>query len=116
MTLSTSTGPRDASVAFGDGGRPEATTRVAVGEWEGPLGLLLSLIESRELDIMTVPLGSLAAAFLEALASLEDERLANISAFVAVAAQLILIKSRALLARDEPAALESIEEAADPEA
>jgi len=116
MTLSTSTGPRDASIAFGDGGRPEATTRVAVGEWEGPLGLLLSLIESRELDILTVPLGSLAEAYLDALAALEDDRLGNISAFVAVAAQLILIKSRALVARDEPAAVESVEEAADPEA
>ena len=43
--------------------------------------------------MLTVPLGSLAGAYLEALAALEDDRMGNVIAFVAVASQLILIKS-----------------------
>jgi segregation and condensation protein A len=89
------------AVRFGEGRRPETATQVTLPEWEGPLGLLLSLIEGRRLDVLTVPLGALADAYLDALATLEDDRLGNISAFVAVASQLILIKSRALLPRQE---------------
>ncbi len=81
------------------GPRPERATQVRLPEWEGPLGLLLSLIEARRLDVLDVPLGGLAEAYLEALATLEVDRMGHISAFVAVAAQLILIKSRALLPR-----------------
>ena len=66
----------------------------------------------------TVPLGGLADAYLEALAGLEADRLGNISAFVAVASQLILIKSRAMLPRPpaiEPGSLDG-DDAPDPEA
>ena len=72
---------------------------VSVEAFDGPLALLLSLIEQRQLDVLTVPLGDLTAAYLDALATLPGERMRNISAFVAVASQLILIKSRALLPR-----------------
>ncbi len=88
----------------------EGATRVQFGEWEGPLGLLLSLIEARRLDVLTVPLGALAEAYLEALASIATDRIGHISAFVAVAGQLILMKSRAMLPRQaEPDAFAAIE-------
>src|SRR5690349_25054336 len=87
------------SVVFGEGRRPEAATKVTLEAFDGPLALLLALIEARQLDVVTVPLGALADAYLDALATLEDDRLGNISAFVAVASQLILIKSRAILPR-----------------
>ena len=88
------------SVAFGEGRRPDATvTHVQLPDFAGPLALLLALIEARQLDVLTVPLGDLAEAYLDALASLEDDRLGNVSSFVAVASQLILIKSRAMLPR-----------------
>jgi segregation and condensation protein A len=88
------------AVVFGEGRRPEATTtHVRMAEFQGPLGLLLALIEARQLDVLTVPLGALADAYLDALASLDDDRLGSISAFVSVASQLILIKSRAMLPR-----------------
>jgi segregation and condensation protein A len=86
-------------VRFGAGRRPEAATQVRVEGFEGPLGLLLSLIEARQLDVLTVPLGALSGAYLEALAGLDADRIGNVSSFVAVAAQLILIKSRAMLPR-----------------
>ena len=92
-------------------------THVRIAAWEGPLGLLLSLIETRRLDVLTVPLGGLASAYLEALATVEHDRMTTISSFVAVASQLILIKSRAMLPRP-PAATEdgAEDEGPDPEA
>ena len=51
------TGP---AVRFGTGHRPETATHVQLAAWEGPLGLLLSLIEARRLDVLRVPLGGLA--------------------------------------------------------
>ena len=93
------------AVTVGEGRRPEAATHVRLPAWEGPLGLLLALIEARQLDVLTVPLGALADAYLEALATVDGDRLGNVSSFVAVASQLILIKSRALLPRRvDPAA------------
>ena len=92
-------GRTEPDVQFGEGRRPETATHVRVEGFEGPLGLLLSLIEARQLDVLTVPLGALAGAYLEALAGLDADRIGNVSAFVAVAAQLILIKSRAMLPR-----------------
>ncbi|HJW21945.1 MAG TPA: ScpA family protein, partial [Candidatus Limnocylindrales bacterium] len=99
------------------GPSPERATQVRLAEWEGPLGLLLSLIEARRLDVLDVPLGSLAEAYLDALAAIEVDRMGHISAFVAVAGQLILIKSRAMLPR--PPASDSAdlpEDGPDPEA
>jgi segregation and condensation protein A len=109
--------PTTTAVRFGDGRRPENATHVQLASFDGPLGLLLSLIEGRQLDVLTVPLGSLADAYLEALATLEADRLGNISSFVAIASQLILIKSRAMLPRP-PAAVSQgdADEGPDPEA
>jgi segregation and condensation protein A len=82
--------------------------------FEGPLALLLNLIEQRQLDILSVPLGDLCGAYLEALASLPGGQLAHASAFISVASQLILIKSRAMLPRPQLPA-QGEDEGADPE-
>jgi segregation and condensation protein A len=105
------------SIRIEPGRGREWSTHVSIAEWEGPLGLLLSLIEARRFDVLTVPLGGLAEAYLEALAKIEHDRMGSISAFIAVAGQLILIKSRAMLPRP-PAMNESVleDEGLDPEA
>ena len=122
-TTNGTNGPVDArpgppAVVFGEGRRPDATTtHVRMADFQGPLGLLLALIEARQLDVLTVPLGALADAYLDALASLDDDRLGNISAFVSVASQLILIKSRAMLPRQPETAPGVLpEDEPDPEA
>lgn len=105
------------AVHFDAGRGPAAVTHVHLDAFEGPLGLLLALIESRQLDILTVSLGSLAGAYLEALAGLGSDRIGNISGFVAVAGQLIVIKSRAMLPREPaPRPAELAEDDSDPEA
>ena len=115
MTLAAA--PVAPAVAFGEGRRPEAATHVTLPEFDGPLALLLALIEARQLDVLTVPLGALADAYLDALASLEGDRMGNVSAFIAVASQLILIKSRAMLPRRVVEGAEALaDEDTDPEA
>src|SRR5262249_21175108 len=105
------------TVVFGAGRRPESSTQVRLESFDGPLALLLALIEARQLDVVTVPLGALADAYLDALAGLDGDRLANVSAFVSVASQLILIKSRAILPRHEDAAPTGLpDDGPDPEA
>lgn len=102
-------------IAFAGRRRPEDATRVRLPDWEGPLGLLLALVEARRLDVMTVPLGGLAEAYLDAIGGLQDDRLGNLSMFVTVASQLILIKSRALLPRPPDPAV-PLDDEPDPEA
>ena len=105
------------AVAFGEGRRPESSMRVTLPAFDGPLALLLAHIEARQLDVLTVPLGALADAYLDALATLDGDRMGNMSAFVTIASQLILIKSRALLPR-RPAdgAVPLSDDGPDPEA
>jgi segregation and condensation protein A len=115
-TVADLTMPMDVSpdVRIDDGARADVATQVRVEGFEGPLGLLLTLIEARELDVLTVPLGALAGAYVEAIAHLDVDRIGNVSSFVAIAGQLILIKSRALLPRHAEEVTRSDEP--DPEA
>jgi segregation and condensation protein A len=80
--------------AFAVGPPPEFQVELPV--FEGPLPLLLHLIESAELDIRTVSLAMVADGYVTYLASHPVDS-ANLAQFVAIAAQLILIKSRSLL-------------------
>lgn len=69
---------------------------VAQESFQGPLGLLLELIEGRQLDITKV---SLAAVADEYLAHLEKEKVppSELADFLLVASRLIYLKSRELL-------------------
>jgi segregation and condensation protein A len=102
-------------VRITDAAHPDRATYISLDGYDGPLALLVGLIEQRELDILEVPLGDLAGAYLEAIAGLDAEQMGHISAFVSVASQLILIKSRALLPRPTFVAI-TIEDGPDPEA
>src|ERR1035437_2751987 len=99
-----------------DAGLAESVTHIRMEDFDGPLALLLAVIEARQLDVLTVPLGGLAEAYLDALATLEGDRLGDVAAFIAVAAQLILIKSRAILPRPPKVSAIPLDEELDPEA
>ncbi len=94
--------------------RPEAAAHVRLESFDGPLALLLQLIEQRQLDVLTVPLGDLAGAYLEQLARLPGDRMPHLSSFVSIASQLILVKSRAMLPRPPETPLPP-DEGPDPE-
>ena len=76
--------------------------------FEGPLDLLLHLIQKNELDITVISLGLVADQFVEHLHGLAEVQAEVIADFLVVAAKLLLIKSRLLLPR--PPAKEEDEE------
>lgn len=67
----------------------------------GPLDLLLHLIESRELDITAVSLLAVTEQYMEHLRRADRINMAALAQFIGVGARLLLLKSRALLPRDE---------------
>lgn len=73
------------------------TVQTAV--YEGPLDLLLDLIEHAELDITTLSLAAVTEQYLDYLHHLEETHPDEISAFLVIAAKLVQIKSEALLPR-----------------
>lgn len=83
-------------------------------QFEGPLDLLLSLIEKEKLDITQVSLAQVADQYLEYIKREEVLSLENLASFLTIAARLILIKSRALLpvldfSDEEEVAMEDLE-------
>jgi len=73
------------------------TVRTSV--YEGPLDLLLDLIERAELDITSVSLATVTDQYLASIKNIEQINADEISAFLVIAAKLLQIKSEALLPR-----------------
>ena len=67
--------------------------------FEGPLDLLLHLIEREELDITAIALAQVTDQYLAYLAELERTQVKELTDFLVIAAKLLLIKSLALLPR-----------------
>jgi segregation and condensation protein A len=67
--------------------------------FEGPLDLLLHLIEKRQMEITTISLVAVTDQYMAYLRQWESEQLplANMAAFVSIAARLLFIKSQSLL-------------------
>ena len=77
----------------------ETVYTVATPVYEGPLDLLLQLIERAELDITRLALSQVTDQYLDHLKNLEEESPAQVSTFLLIAARLMQIKSEALLPR-----------------
>ncbi len=73
------------------------TYKINTPVYQGPLDLLLQLIEGAELDITTLSLAQVTEQYLKHLEKLRDMPPDEISAFLVIAAKLIQIKSEALL-------------------
>lgn len=69
--------------------------------FEGPLDLLLTLIRRQELEITAVSLAAVTDQYLAYLERLQEIDPGALAAFLEVAAQLVLIKSRSLLPRPQ---------------
>lgn len=70
---------------------------VKISQFEGPLDLLLSLIEQRQLDITSIALAEVTEQFLAYLKALEHIDPTVLADFLAIAAKLLVIKSKAIL-------------------
>ncbi len=67
--------------------------------YQGPLDLLLQLIERAELDITKLALAQVTDQFLAYMRTLQELKAERVSEFIVVAARLMQIKSEALLPR-----------------
>ena len=83
--------------------------RVTVEGFDGPLDLLLELVEEKKLDILTVRLGDLADEYLARVRAMPSLPADEVSAFLALASRLVLLKARSLLPSLEPLAEEETE-------
>lgn len=86
---------------------------VSLQKFEGPLDLLLHLIERAEIDIMDIFVSEITAQYVEYVNSMENINMDLASEFVAMAARLLYIKSRSLLPKPPKEQTEEDEE--DPE-
>jgi segregation and condensation protein A len=73
------------------------TYSVKLPVFEGPLDLLLHLIEERELEITKVSLAAVTDQYLDYMSQVEELRPDRLADFLVIAAKLLLIKSRTLL-------------------
>lgn len=80
-------------------GRQFGSYKVQTPVYEGPLDLLLSLIERAELNITAISLAAVTDSYLSHLHNLEYAKPDEISSFLVIAAKLVQIKSEALLPR-----------------
>ena len=66
-------------------------------KFEGPLDLLLHLIEKNKVDIYDIPIVEITKQYLDYVNQMEKEDLNIVSDFLVMAATLLDIKSRMLL-------------------
>ncbi len=85
---------------------------IKLNVFEGPLDLLLHLIEKNKFDIFDIPIVEITNQYLSYVDSLEEEDLDRMSEFLVMAATLISIKAKMLLPEPE----EEEEEEEDPRA
>ncbi|HCE78715.1 MAG TPA: segregation/condensation protein A, partial [Lachnospiraceae bacterium] len=73
---------------------------VKLQAFEGPLDLLLHLIEKNKIDIYDIPIAEITDQYLEYVRQMDHEDLDTTSEFMLMAATLIDIKCRMLLPRE----------------
>ena len=86
---------------------------VDLPDFQGPLDLLLSLIEAEELDITKISLARVTDQYLAHLEILQETDPDDLTDFLVIAAKLILIKSQILLPRPPAILIEDEEDVGD---
>jgi segregation and condensation protein A len=78
--------------------------------FEGPMDLLLSLIEKNKIDIYDIPIALITDQYMDYLSRMDSEKMDNMSEFIVMASKLLRIKSKMLL----PKAVNDEEDEGDP--
>lgn len=94
-------------------GQDGDTVKLVLGEFAGPLDLLLYLIRQEQVSIYDIPIARITDEYLRYLRLMQGMDITMASDFLVMAAQLIEIKSRMLLPRD-PSVSEEELQADDP--
>src|SRR5437870_9762793 len=79
----------------------DADYKVKLEVFEGPLDLLLYLIKQDEIDIYDISLKRITSQYLEYLQAFKELNIELAGEFIVMAANLIYLKSRSLLPRDQ---------------
>jgi segregation and condensation protein A len=79
----------------------EKTLRLRVGDFEGPLDLLLHLCRTNEIDLASLPLRTITDQYLAHLEAMDFRDLESAGAYLVMAATLIYLKSKLLLPPEE---------------
>ena len=85
---------------------------IRLDAFEGPLDLLMHLIERNKIDIYDIPIATLTEQYMEYLAKFKEFNIEVASEFLVMAATLLQIKSRILLPKVKK--VEAEEEEEDP--
>lgn len=88
----------------------KTTPQVELPAFQGPLDLLLTLIQQEKLNIYDIPIARIADQFMEAVKQMESMDMEITSEFLVLSAQLLYIKSRELLPKSPKLAQEQGEE------
>ncbi len=75
----------------------ESAYAVKLSQFEGPLDLLLHLVQKNEMDIQDIHIATITAQYLEHLKHIKAQNIDVASDFLLMAATLLYIKSRTLL-------------------
>src|SRR5436190_20146938 len=79
----------------------DADYKVKLEVFEGPLDLLLYLIKQDEIDIYDISLERITTQYLDYLQAFKELNIELAGEFIVMAANLIYLKSRSLLPRDQ---------------
>ncbi len=74
---------------------------IKLNAFEGPLDLLLLLIEKNKVDIYDIPIAVITDQYMEYVEEMQQENLEILSDFLVMATTLLDIKSRMLLPKEE---------------
>ncbi|MCR5633110.1 MAG: segregation/condensation protein A [Eubacterium sp.] len=74
---------------------------IKLDAFEGPLDLLLHLIEKNKFNIFDIPIVEITKQYLDYLDAMEEDNMDVMSEFIVMAATLISIKSKMLLPKEE---------------
>ncbi len=69
--------------------------------FEGPLDLLLTLIKKNKVSIYDIPIVEITDQYMEIIRNADESELDNAGEFLVMASQLLYIKSKMLLPKDE---------------
>lgn len=95
----------------------ENATAIAIKTetFEGPMELLIELVEKRKLLINDISLATVTDEYMQTVSAMQELSLPNTAQFVSLAATLLLIKSKSLLpvldlTEEETASIEDLED------
>tara|TARA_B100002051_G_scaffold276628_2_gene326288 strand:- start:16926 stop:17657 length:732 start_codon:yes stop_codon:yes gene_type:complete len=92
-----------------------ASFSIKTDTFEGPLELLIELVEKRKLLINDIALAAVTDEYMQTVSAMQELSLPNTSQFVSLASTLLLIKSKSLLpvldlTEEEEESIENLEE------